>query len=303
MNGAETDASAWTIARLLSWTREYLKRSGIQSPRLCAELLLAHALGCQRIELYTRFEQAPGPEVLNEFRELVRKAATGYPIAYLTGTKEFFSLTFEVGPDVLIPRPETETLVERTIHLARQLAADQCAVLDLGTGSGCIIVSLARHLPQARLFASDVSEAALAVARRNAERHAVADRIEFRAGNLFEPWEQARSAGGPDAFDILVCNPPYVSTADPLVERTVRDFEPRLALFAGPDGLNLIRPILAQAPTWIRPGGHLLMEIGYDQADRVRPLLAEPDWQDMVTYRDGAGYERVIHVRRSDRKR
>jgi release factor glutamine methyltransferase len=296
MSAAGTDASAWTISRLLTWTRDYFGRSGIESPRLCAEILLAHALQCQRIQLYTRYEQVPGDDVRARFRALVKRAAAGYPIAYLAGTKEFFSLTFEVGPDVLIPRPETEILVERTIDLVRKSPGEPHSILDLGTGSGCIAVSLAKHLPEARVYASDVSTAALQVARANAGRHAVAQRIEFRCGSLFEPWE---SSPGPPAFDVVVCNPPYIATGTASVDANVRDFEPQVALFAGPDGLDVIRALLAGVPRWLTIGGHLLLEVAFDQAPAVRSLLAAGAWQDIVTYRDGAGHERVVHARRA----
>ena len=309
---AGTDAGPWTIARLLSWTRDHFQRCRLESPRLCAEILLAHALACERIRLYTRFEEVPGESLLARFRELVREAGTGRPIAYLTGTKEFFSLPFEVTPDVLIPRPETEILVERTLDLIRKSATPPRRILDLGTGSGCIAVSLARGLPEARLFASDISESALVVARRNAARHEVAERIEFRAGDLFEPWRAADSAalqGGAPAdtpkFDVLVSNPPYVATAPGApVARNVRDHEPALALFAGPDGLDIVRRIIREAPEFVtagddaNSGGHLLLEIAFDQAAAVRELLAGAGWRDIVSYRDAAGHERVLHARR-----
>jgi release factor glutamine methyltransferase len=299
MSPAETDASAWTVARLLAWTRDYLQRSGIESSRLCAEILLAHAMRCERIHLYTRFEQVPSSDVLDTFRALVKQAGTGQPIAYLTGTKEFFSLTFEVTPDVLIPRPETEILVERTIDIVRKSPGAGGAILDLGTGSGCIAVSLARHLPQARLFASDISEAALGVAQHNAQRHAVTERIEFRCGDLFEPWNGSDSGDTPPTFDIIVSNPPYVATTGTPVAANVRDFEPHGALFAGPEGLDVISRLVAAAPDRLRPGGHLLMEMAFDQSRAVRSLLAGAAWQDIVTYRDGAGHERVVHARRT----
>jgi release factor glutamine methyltransferase len=295
MKSADKGGCAWSVARLLHWTRDYLHQGGIESPRLCAEILLAHAMQCERIQLYTRFEEVPAEPILAAFRALVKQAATGYPIAYITGIKEFFSLPFEVTPDVLIPRPETEILVERTIDLVRKTPDDIHTVLDLGTGSGCIAVSLARHLPGVRVLASDISEAALLVSRRNAARHALAERIEFRCGDLFEPW----TAVGADRprFDVIVCNPPYVATAAAAVAANVRNFEPHIALFAGPEGLDAIHRIVCQAPTWLAAGGHLLLEIGYDQAPAVRDLLARPPWTDIVTYRDGVGHERVVHAR------
>jgi release factor glutamine methyltransferase len=269
---------------------------------LCAEILLAHAMRCERIRLYTCFEQIPGGDVLDAFRALVKQAATGQPIAYLTGTKEFFSLAFEVTPDVLIPRPETEILVERTIDLVRKSPEAGGAILDLGTGSGCIAVSLARHLPQARVFASDISEAALVIAKRNAARHAVAERIDFRCGDLFEPWSGTDSGDAPLVFDIVVCNPPYVATVGAPVAKDVREFEPHTAIFASSDGLDVIRRVAAETPRLLRAGGHLLLEIAFDQSRAVRNLLAGPAWQDIVTYRDGAGHERVVRGRRTSER-
>lgn len=299
MSIAEADSSAWSVARLLSWTREHLQRSGVESPRLCAEILLAHVMRCQRIQLYTRFEEVPAEPVLAPFRALVKQAAQGHPIAYLTGTKEFFALPFDVSPDVLIPRPETEVLVERTIDLVRKTLDGAARILDLGTGSGCIAVALARHLPAARIFASDVSEAALGVARRNASRHGVAERIDFRCGDLLEPWTAPAAADGPPPFDVIVCNPPYIATNGAPVARHVRDFEPHVALFAGPDGLSVVRRVSAAAPDGLKSGGHLLLEIGFDQSRAVRDLLARAGWKDIVVYRDGGGNERVVHARRA----
>lgn len=302
MSEVENDAGAWTVPRLLGWTRDFLQRNGVESPRLCAEILLAHAMQCERIRLYTRFEEVPGQDVLKTYRALVEQAATGRPIAHLTGVKEFFSLAFEVCRDVLIPRPETEILVERTIALVRQSPDTLRSICDLGTGSGCVAVSLAKHLPGVRLFASDISESALVVARRNAERNAAGEQIEWRCGDLFEPWRKpGRGAATemPTAFDVIVCNPPYVGTAGAPLAASVRDFEPPVALFAGPDGLDVIRRILAEAPGWLRAGGHLLLELACDQAPTVRDLLDGAVWQDVVTYRDAAGHERVLHIRRT----
>jgi len=407
MVASNVDSGPWTVSRLLAWTRDYFGRQGVESPRLCAELLLAHAMGCPRIRLYTQYEAVPGPDVLERYREAVKAAAAGTPIAYLTGVKEFFSLEFEVTPDVLIPRPETEILVERTVRLLREseagghaapatenvagtevapgtgdaaaaeetpgaegtagaqatpctedTAAAQVAagaedtagapigraapagsavpagrkvthrILDLGTGSGCIAVALAKNLPDAALFASDISEAAVNVARRNAARHGVAERIEFRVGDLFAPWEATREGPaeanvslqrergptddtgaarpgsatarpGSALFDVIVSNPPYVATAPgtPVAEN-VRKYEPHAALFAGPDGLDVIRRIIAEAPRWLAPNGHLLMEMAFDQAHKVCGLLNSSHWQHVTTYRDAAGYERVVHARR-----
>jgi len=309
MESPDTGPGTWTVARLLAWTRDYLERSGIESPRLCAELLLAHAMKCERIRLYTRHDRVPGEDVLQTFRESVKQAAAGRPIAYLTGAKEFFSLTFEVTPDVLIPRPETEVLVERTIELVRNSAGALCSLLDLGTGSGCVIVSLAKHLPDTQLFASDISEPALQVARRNAERHGVSEHIEFRVGDLFDAWaqhatESGEPAAAPPRFDVVVCNPPYVAEADAAsLPIDVREHEPRVALLAGPDGLSVLRRVIAEAPGWLNRGGHVLLEVAFDQAAAVRALLDESVWDAIVTYPDELKHERVVHARLRDEQR
>jgi release factor glutamine methyltransferase len=277
----------------LLWTRGFFEQAGLDSPRLCAEILLSHALRCPRISLYTRYDTVPGEGELAVFRDAVRQAAAGKPIAYLTGTKEFFSLEFEVTPDVLIPRPETEILVERAIDLVRRGGGGPPALADIGTGSGCVAVCLARYLPEARVAASDLSAAALEVARRNASRHGVAERIEFRAGDLLAPWSDP-----PQQFDVLVSNPPYVSDRDAAaLPRNVRDYEPRVALLAGPDGLDVIRRLLAEAPARLRPGAAVLIEIAYDQSAALRALLAEGPWGDVVFFKDGGGHERVVQAR------
>lgn len=290
MNPAQT-AGPWTVQKLLDWTREHFRTRGLESPRLCAELLLAHCLGCERIELYTRYASVPNDEQRARFRELVRRAAAGEPIAYLVGHREFFGLDLRVTPDVLIPRPETEVLVERTIELVRKSGGRLRSILDLGTGSGCIAVSLARHLPDVQIAASDISEAALAVARENAERLGVAGRIELRAGNLFEPWADRMP------FDVIVTNPPYIAEPElPELPATVRDYEPRVALVAGDDGLAVLRRITEQLPTALRPGGHLLTELAWNQAAAARRLFEQSgQFCELHTYRDALNHERVLH--------
>lgn len=301
MASGSAASGPWTVARLLQWTREYLAQRDVESPRLCSEILLADALGCERLRLFTQYDSIPEEAVLGRFRASVRRAADGEPVAYLVGRKEFFSLSFTVTPDVLVPRPETEIIVERLVHLVRGGAAVR-SVLDIGTGSGCVAIALARHLPDARIHASDISPAALAVAQRNAADHAVADRIDFRTGDLLSPWEDVRAAGG---FDVIVSNPPYIPATElAALPPTVRDHEPALALDGGSDGLAVIRRILEESPTYLAGGGHLLMEIGHDQAGLVRDLLAGRSWtDDIATYRDGGGHERVVHVRRSATER
>jgi len=271
---SETPVAAvepWTTARLLRWTTEFLAKAGVDEPRLSAELLLAHALGWAKIDLYTRFNEVPGEDQRRAFRELVRRAAAHEPIAYLIGRKEFYSLAFEVTPDVLIPRPETETLVERVVLHGRQRPGDGPRFLDLGTGSGCVAIAILSQLPEARAVGSDVSEAALQIARRNAERHRVLDRLELiEADGLRIPAE----AIPPGGFDLIVSNPPYV--ADEQCEslpENVRRYEPAQALFAGPDGLRFYRLLHDDGPVLLQPGGSIFVEIGAGLAPAVREVF------------------------------
>jgi release factor glutamine methyltransferase len=296
-NDAQT--GTWTVARLLEWTRDYLTKHGVESPRLCAELLLAKAMNCERLQLYTRHDFSPDGAVRDCFRASVRDAAGGKPIAYIIGTKEFFSLSFEVTPAVLIPRPETEILVERAIDIARNASSDKpLRLLDVGTGSGCIPIAIARHVPNIELTATDVSAEAVAVARRNAERLGVTDRIDFRVGDLFGAIEPSQR------FDIIVSNPPYVATRDKdTLPVNVRDFEPHAALFAGEEGLDVIERLIHDAPAWLGADGHFLMEIAYDQADAVRIMLSNSQWRQIAFYRDAGGHQRVAAARRTEESR
>ncbi|NLS96476.1 MAG: peptide chain release factor N(5)-glutamine methyltransferase [Planctomycetaceae bacterium] len=283
----------WTVGRLLSWTADYLKKHGSDSPRLDAEVLLAHSLGCERIELYTRFDEQPADEQRSAFRDFVRRRAEGMPVAYLVGHREFFSLSFRVTEDVLIPRPETEHLVVAAIDLARQVKGP-ASVCDVGTGSGIIAVCLAHQVPQCRVTAVDISPAAVEIARQNAAAHEVAQRIEFVQGDLLEnlPTEPA--------FDLILSNPPYVADGetDQMAAET-RRFEPRQALFAGPKGTEVIERLVPQASERLKPNGHLLLEISPMIHQPVRDILAGDErLDDVQTVKDLAGHERVVVARR-----
>jgi release factor glutamine methyltransferase len=251
------DAETWTVGRLLGWTTDYLSRHHSDTPRLDSEVLLGESLGCERIELYTRFDEAPDETVRTAFRELVRRRAEGTPVAYLVGHREFYSLAFRVTPDVLIPRPETEFLVIAALDLAKAFhQSDEIAVCDVGTGSGVIAVCLARHLPNCRVTAVDISPEALAVARFNVAKHDVADRIELLESDLL------KSVPSDRRFDLILSNPPYVSQAEfDTLAPDVREYEPRDALIAGVSGTEVIEALLPQAAERLRPGGHLLVEI------------------------------------------
>jgi release factor glutamine methyltransferase len=273
----------WTIGALLNWTEKFFAQKGVESPRLDAQVLLAHSLGCKRIDLYARSsEEAPETE-RTRFRDLVRRRVEGCPVAYLVGVKEFYLLPFEVTPAVLIPRPATEALVLAALERLKPLAAPR--VLDVGTGSGCIGVSIAKQHAAATIIATDRSRDALAVARRNAERHTVANRVTFVESDLF-----AGLTPGPP-FDLILSNPPYVRTSDLAgLASDVRDHEPREALDGGPDGFALIDRLLEDAPAHLAPGGWLLVEIGSDQGGamltRLRSVQGLSDVQ-VLPDRDG----------------
>jgi release factor glutamine methyltransferase len=282
----------WTIGSLLNWTAQHFAKKGLASPRLDAEVLLAHVLHCRRIELYTRSEEPATDDMRSQFRSLVERRLAGWPVAYLVGRKEFFLLNFEVTPAVLIPRPATETLVVAAIERLKMLETPR--VLDLGTGSGCIAISLAVRLPSARIIATDSSIEALAVAQRNAACHHVENRVEFRHGDLDSP-----VLGG--FFSAVVSNPPYVPSADiATLAVEVRDHEPRSALDGGGDGLDFIRRIVAGAPTHLDAGGWLVCEFGAGQESALVSLIGEsPDLQLDRIVVDGDGISRVAVARRA----
>jgi release factor glutamine methyltransferase len=279
------------LGRLLEWTARFFAEKGAEFPRLDAEVLLAHAQGCRRIELYTRYEEPATDKVRATFRELVRRRVEGCPVAYLVGRKEFYSLEFEVGPAVLIPRPDTETLVMACLELAKPLPNP--AVLDVGTGAGNIAVAVATQHRGAQLTATDISPDALAIARRNADRHGVAARVRFLEGDLLAPLR----AG--EVFDFILSNPPYIAREDlPRLEPGVRQYEPHLALDGGPGGYQVIDRLIDQARTHLKPGGYLIVEIGAPQEEVVRRLVAaRPGYELAPTIRDYAGHPRVVKAR------
>ena len=284
----------WTVARILDWTAKYLKQNGSDTPRLDAEILLAHVRRCPRIQLYTNFDAPLTEPERAAMRDLVKRRANAEPVAYLVGKREFYGLNFEVNAQVLIPRPDTETLVLNLIELARPLPEPR--ILDLGTGSGCIPIAAAVHLPNARLTTIDISPGALEVARRNAEAHKVADRIEFREGDLFG----GVTAG--EQFDFVVSNPPYIPENElDTLDRDVRCHEPRLALDGGPAGMVAVSKIIAEAPQFLKPGGWLLVEIDSPQADLCRGVIAQTNAYDEVKVENDAERRpRVVMARRKE---
>jgi len=286
----------WTIGRLLTWTTDYLQDKGADSPRLDAEVLLAHARKCERIDLYTVFEEQASAALLSDFRALVGQRAKGTPVAYLVGYREFFSLRFRVTPDVLIPRPETELLVVRLLDLAGQLSAGRpVQIADVGTGSGVLAVCCAKHLPTAQVNALDISPAALEVAQQNAAEHSVSEQIEFTHSDLLEACQRS-------PLDFVVSNPPYVSSAEmETLDADVRNFEPRIALEGGPTGTEVIERLVPQAAERLRPGGWLLLEIGPSTVERTEQIVSENALLERLpTLKDLAGHPRVVQAQRRE---
>jgi release factor glutamine methyltransferase len=280
----------WTVLRLVNWTREYFERQGVEASRLATEMLLAHVLKCQRLALYTQFDRVPGEPQLAEFRELVKRAAGGEPIAYLVGHREFYSLDLLVTPDVLIPRPETEVLAERAIDFLR--GRENATCWDACTGSGAVAAAIAKNVPHVRVLATDISPAALEVAKKNMARLAIEDRVLTDQADLLTLPPQGAALA---PFDAVTANPPYIALTqkDELPPSVLR--EPHQALFGGSDGLDFIRPILQQAPAALKPGGLLAMEIGFGQAEAVWELLKQaPEYERPEFARDSAGIERVL---------
>lgn len=284
-------SDTWTIGRLLKWTTEYLKQRGSENARLDAEVLLAAARGCERISLYTSFEDEADEALRTKFRELIKRRSEGAPVAYLVGKREFYSLAFEVTPDVLIPRPETEHLVIELIDRAKELnTPSQIEIADVGTGSGIIAICAAKQLPQAKVMAIDASPAALGVARRNAARHKVADRIEFLVSDLFVQVPAGRR------FHLIASNPPYVSEAEMArLAPDVRNHEPRAALVAGPLGTEVIERLIPQSADRLHPGGRLIVEISPMIEAGVLALFARHGgFEPPTTIKDLAGLPRLI---------
>ncbi|MFQ5901668.1 MAG: peptide chain release factor N(5)-glutamine methyltransferase [Thermodesulfobacteriota bacterium] len=321
---------AWTILKLIDWTTNFFKDKGISNPRLDTEVLLTQTLKLDRVGLYLNYDKPLTDKELFCFKELVKRRATREPLQYITGIQEFWSLEFRVGPGVLIPRPDTEILVEETLKEARGMEQGArgkgpdsgkiiesktikkdiapCSmplILDLCTGCGCIAVSLAKEFTNSIIYAIDTSEAALNIASQNAAIHKVADRITFLHGNLFEPLKGLKlflSEGKGmvvDSFDIVVSNPPYVRSEDiGTLDPEIKDFEPISALDGGRDGLEVIRSIVRWAPDYLKKEGLLIMEIAFDQAKDIEYIINEKQAYNSVSVlKDYSGKDRVVKAR------
>ncbi len=281
----------WTILKVIQWTTDYFRRKGLEQPRSDAEVLLAHALGMRRMDLYLRYDQPLDPEELARYRALIQRRAAREPVQYITGRQEFWSLELEVTPAALIPRPETERLVE----LALEAFPDTpLRALDIGTGSGAVAIALAKERPRWSVVACDISEEALHLARRNAARHAVADRIDFVRCDLASPFRLM-----PPPFQLICANPPYIGDAEWAgLSPEITRFEPRVALLGGgPEGTQLPARLLREAVPLLRPGGVLLMEMGSAQAQELQNTAESLGAGHLVSaHKDYGGKQRVLRI-------
>ena len=282
----------WTVLELLTWTTDFFKQRGIDSARLDAEVLLAHALETERLRLYIDYEKPVEPAERERYRELVkRRAGERVPVSLLLGEREFWSLSFRVTPDVLTPRPETETLVEAV--LAHASPSERVRILDIGTGSGAIALAIASELPHAEIVATDLSEAALQIASENADRLQQRERVRFVAGDLFEPVASER-------FDLIVSNPPYIGTRERDQAGALPpelSHEPEMALFAGVEGKDVIGRLVAQAGEHLSSGGWLLFELSPEQVEWAEQALTQAGFVDMERRFDLASRPRVVGAR------
>jgi release factor glutamine methyltransferase len=293
---SDTQEEAWTVLRLLEWTTDFFKKRGSPSARLDAEVLLAHARNCERIQLYTAFAEVPEEEEKVAFREMVRRRGEGMPVAQLVGYKEFYSLKFRVTEHVLIPRPETEHLVIEALDCAKAMNKTDGPLLiaDVGTGSGAIAISLAATLPETQVTAIDQSSEALKIAIWNAEKHKVDSRIDFVESDLLE------EVKSPTKFDLICSNPPYVSETEyEDLLPSVRDYEPREALVSGPDGTEIIKRLLGESYDRLNSGGRLIIELSPMIADACEELVGQiSELEDLRFIKDLAGHKRILSAAR-----
>jgi release factor glutamine methyltransferase len=280
----------WTVGRVVRWAADDFRARGIESPRLEAELLMAHALASDRMRVIVESERPLEQGELARYRDLIQRRRRGEPVAYIRGSKEFYGRVFRIDKRVLVPRPDTEILVETGLRRTTTSSMGG-RYLDLCTGSGCVAISLARERPTCKVFAVDLSPDALAVARDNAVRLGAAFQIAWMAGDLFEPLAPIRGV----KFELVTANPPYIADGElSSLPADVRAFEPRLALLGGEDGLSVTRRIVAGASRYLGPRGVLAVEIGTDQAGRVRALFEEQGFADVEVDKDYGGHERVV---------
>ena len=297
-NVANQADTKWTIIKLLRWAAPYLESREIDSPRATGEILLAHALQCERIDLYLNYDQPLNDDELQTFKSLIQRRIRREPVAYILGLKEFWSLDFEVTRDVLIPRPETECLVEAALAMVSRTTLSQSwRILDLGTGSGAVIIALASEQPRHRYYALDRSIQAVRVAHRNARRHNLGEMIRFFAADWLSALNSKMSA-----FDMIVSNPPYIPSAVLKgLQPEIHDYEPLTALDGNDDGLECYNRILGAAHRFLTPGGVILLEIGHDQREDVRRIAADcGHYHNFGSRKDYAGHDRIVWMHKKN---
>jgi release factor glutamine methyltransferase len=278
---------SWTVKKLLEWTSNYFREKNIKEARLEAEILLARVLGRDRVYLYANYDAPVNQDERSIFREFIKRRVRKEPLSYITGTKEFMSLEFKVNPAVLIPRPESEILVEKAIDLFKD---QPCTICDIGTGSGALAISLAHYLPLARVFATDILPQALETSRDNAARLQV--KVEFLEGDLLSPFLDKENY-----FDLIVANLPYIPLEEyRALDPGVKNYEPQIALLAPGDGLDIYRRFLPQAFTLLKEGAYLFIEIGGQQGEKALQMMN--DFEEVQLIKDLAQYDRVVMARK-----
>lgn len=293
----DTPEQTWTIKQLLDWTSDFFSKSTIGNARLEAEVLLAEALDCQRIQLYTRFDEQPPAQQLTEFRDWVKRRAAGEPVAYLAGHREFYSLRFQVDSNVLIPRPETEHLVVAAVEFAKSLNSNPIRIIDVGTGSGCIAVTLATLIENCKIAATDISEPALDIAKSNAAHHAVESKMHFFAGDLLDALPP-----GSSPVHLIVSNPPYIGKLEiSTVDDQVKNHEPEIALFSGDHGTEIIQRLVNDAAQFLLPQGALMFETSPIIMDRCVDLVRNHQaYSEVRVIKDYSGHDRIVVATRTD---
>lgn len=301
-------ADPWTTRRLLAWMADAFTRKELDSPRLLSEMLMAHVVGCDRLKLYMEQDRPASPLERESLRELVARALKHEPVQYLVGEAWFFGLPFHVDPRVLIPRPGTETMVEEVLqhlrarHGASATKGENVMIADVCTGSGCIAVALLKNLPAARAVATDISQDALEIARKNAARHGVSDRLDLLEGDLLQPLLDYPASRGAATFDYLLSNPPYIPDHEwGAVAPNVKAHEPHLALRGGVDGLDYVRRVIAEGPRFVKDGGLVLVEVADSHAAMAPTLMTDAGLVDVRILKDFEGLPRVVAGRRQGR--
>lgn len=287
--------SEWTILKLLNWTSGYFDEHSVESPRASAEILLAYALDLKRIDLYLKYDQPLTDGELSRYKALIKRRVKNEPVAYITGSKEFWSLDIRVTRDVLIPRPETECLVENALTLLNKTVNRKPKrILELGTGSGAVVLALAANRAGHSYFASDSSINALRVARKNAESHLLDSRIRFFCAEWFD------SLSNNPGFDLVISNPPYIVSAEiSHLQPEIHEYEPWTALDGDGDGLGCLKEIIRQADSFLRPHGYLILEIGHDQKNMVQRLAEQHGrYVDIEFFKDYSGIDRIVRMRK-----